>query len=198
VQERYATEQQLIGQIMGALQSAADQFGNSYESIFVDGLKTEQERYEFFRKQADAVAEMITTLNDPAAISAAASEYNANLMNAYNSLSEASQDAMRADILATTEQVGALVQDRLNMALENIEADGRADVPGSVGNVIEAATDRAMDNIRRTVTEAVEAVSQQQAETSRQSPALVNSLNLWAANLPENIRVQITGTEVAF
>jgi len=198
VQERYATEQQLIGQIMGALQSAADQFGNSYESIFVDGLKTEQERYDFFRRQADAVAEMITTLNDPAAISAAASEYNANLMNAYSSLSEASQDAMRAEILATTEQVGALVQDRLNMALENIEADGRADVPGSVGNVIEAATDRAMENIRQTVTEAVEAVSKQQVETSRQSTALVSSLNAWAAGLPASIRVEIVGSEVAF
>jgi hypothetical protein len=198
VQERYATEQQLIGQIMGALQTAADQFGNSYESIFVDGLKTEQARYEFFRKQAYAVAEMITTLNDPAAISAAATEYNKNLMNAYNSLSEASRDAMRADILATTEQVGLLVEDRLNMALAGIEADGNSDVPGSVANTIEAATERAMEAIRATITDAVETISQQQTETSRQSTDLVVRLNQWADGLPESIRVQLTGTEVSF
>jgi len=198
VVERYQTEADLIAQIMGALEASAARFSATYERIFVDGLKTEEDRYNYFRDQADALAETITTLNDPGEISAAAERYNRLLNEAYQQLGEGSRDIMRDEILSTIDEMQTLVDERLQASLGMVQADGDPETPGSVANTIQAATERSLADIRQAMSEAIDAVSQQQAETSRQSTALVNSLNLWAANLPENIRVQITGTEVAF
>ena len=201
VQERYATEQQLIGQIMGALQTAADQFGQSYESIFVDGLKTEQERYNYFRAQADAIAQTIQVLNDPAAISAAAGEYNRTLMAAYNALSEGSRDAMRADILATTDAVGDLVNERLNAALASINADSNASVPGSVGNAVEAAVTAAVADLQQAVIDAIAALAAQQQATASADADNTAAFGGWVQKLPNSIAVNVAiprGAEVTF
>ena len=201
VQERYATEQQLIGQIMGALQTAADQFGQSYQSIFVDGLKTEEERYNYFRAQADAIAKTIQTLNDPSAISAAAGEYNNALMAAYNALSTESRDAMRADILATTEAVGDLVNERLNAALASINADSNASVPGSVGNAVEAAVTAAVGDLQQAVIDAIAALASQQQATADADAQNTAAFGGWVQKLPGSIAVTVAiprGAEVAF
>lgn len=201
VQERYATEQQLIGQIMGALQTAADQFGQSYESIFVDGLKTEEERYNYFRAQADAIAQTITTLNDPSAISAAAGEYNKTLMQAYNSLSAESRDAMRADILSTDKAVGDLVAERLNAVLAGVNADNNANVPGSVGNAVQAAVTAAVGDLQKAVTDAIAALATQQQSTADADAQNTANFGGWVQALPGSINVNVAiprGAEVAF
>lgn len=201
VQERYATEQQLIGQIMGALQTAADQFGNSYQTIFVDGLKTEEERYNYFRAQADAVAQTITTLNDPTAISAAATQYNQLLMQAYNSLGAEARDAMRADILSTDKAVGDLVAERLNAVLSGINADNNASVPGSVGNAVEAAVTAGIDKLQAAVRDAVAALAAQQQSTATSDAENTAAFGGWVQKLPSSINVNVaipSGSEVAF
>lgn len=198
VQDRYQTEMELIGQIMGALESSANRFAATYESIFVDGLKTEEERYNYFRDQADALAETITTLNDPGEIAAAAERYDNLLKQAYQALGEGSRDIMRDEILSTLDEMQTLVDERLQASLDMVRADGDAGTPGSVANAIQAATERSLADIRQAMSEAIDAISQQQVETSRQSAALVSSLNAWAAGLPDSIRVQIVGSEVAF
>jgi len=189
---RYDTELELIGQIDSALQSVAASFNATIESIVVDGLETERERYEYFRQQADAVAQEILSLQDPAAIQQAAEQYNRLVGQAYQSLSEESRDLLRDDILATVTEMRELTAGLLE--------DLRGDVTGGddIGTVIRSETEQALRTLREAVQEAVEAVSQQQAETSRQSTQLVASLNAWAAALPDSIRVQIAGSEVAF
>ena len=193
--------QKLIGQIMGALQTAADQFGQSYQTIFVDGLKTEEERYNYFRAQADAVAQTITTLNDPTAISAAATQYNQLLMQAYNSLSAESRDAMRADILSTDKAVGDLVAERLNAVLSGINADNNASVPGSVGNAVEAAVTAGIDKLQAAVRDAVAALAAQQQSTATTDAENTAAFGGWVQKLPSSINVNVaipSGSEVAF
>lgn len=201
VQERYATEQQLIGQIMGALQTAADQFGQSYESIFVDGLKTEEERYNYFRAQADAIAQTMTTLTDPSAISAAATNYNQTMMQAYSSLSAESRDAMRADILSTVDAVGDLATERLNSALGAVNADNNANVPGSVANAVEAAVTAAVADLQQAVTDAIAALAAQQQSTASADADNTAAFGGWVQKLPGSINVNVAvprGAEVAF
>lgn len=190
--ERYDTELQLIGQIDSALQSVAASFNATIESIVVDGLESERERYEYFRAQADAVAQEILGLQDPAAIQQAAENYNRLVGQAYQSLSEESRDLLRDDILKTVTDMRELTTGLLE--------DLRGDVTGGgdVGAVIRSETEQALRTLREAVQAAVDAVAQQQQETSRQSTQLVAALNQWAANLPESIRVQIAGSEVAF
>lgn len=190
--ERYDTELQLIGQIDSALQSVAASFNATIESIVVDGLESERERYEYFRAQADAVAQEILGLQDPAAIQQAAENYNRLVGQAYQSLSEESRDLLRDDILKTVTDMREITTGLLE--------DLRGDVTGGgdVGAVIRSETEQALRTLREAVQAAVDAVAQQQQETSRQSTQLVAALNQWAANLPESIRVQIAGSEVAF
>ncbi|MFZ5653164.1 MAG: hypothetical protein ACOY42_02005 [Pseudomonadota bacterium] len=205
VQDRYQTELQLIGQIMGALESSAARFSATYESIFIDGLKTEEERYNYFRDQADALAETITTLNDPGEIAAAAERYDALLKQAYQALGEGSRDAMRGEILHAIDEMQSLVQDKLQSALDAVQADGDTGTPGSVANAIQGATEAAIEQLRDTMAESIRAMAdQQQAAASAQQRAAdqqfaaSNQFAAWVSRLPSTIRVNVsTGSEVA-
>lgn len=205
VQDRYQTEMELIGQIMGALESSASRFAATYESIFIDGLKTEEERYNYFRAQADAIAETITTLNDPGEIDAAAERYDNLLKQAYQALGEGSRDAMRDEILQTIDEVSALVEQRLQSALDAVAADGDAGTPGSVASAVQGATEAAIAQLRDTMAASIEAMARQQeaAASAQQRAADVQlaaagQFGAWVARLPSSIQVQLTGSEVAF
>lgn len=207
VQDRYQTELQLIGQIMGALEASAARFAATYESIFVDGLKTEEERYNYFRGQADALAKTITTLTDPGEIAQAAEHYNSLLQQAYQALGEGSRDAMRAEILRTVEEMRALVEGRLQAALDAVEADGDVGTPGSVANAIQGATESAIQQLRDTMAASIEAMArQQEAAAAAQQRAADQQLSAatqfgaWVARLPGSIVVNVSagGSEVAF
>lgn len=189
---RYDTELQLIGQIESALQSVQQSFDRTIESIFVDGLETEQQRYEYFRAQADQVATEILKLSDPAQIQAAAERYNQLVGQAYQSLGEESRDLLRDDILATISGMRDLTTELLEGVKQDVASGG------DVGEVIRSETQQALQALRQAVQEAVATVAQQQAESARQGTQLVGSLNQWAANLPASIQVQLTGSEVAF
>lgn len=205
VQDRYQTEMELVGQIMGALESSANRFAATYQSIFVDGLKTEEERYNYFRAQADAIAETITTLNDPGEIAAAAERYDNLLKQAYQALGEGSRDAMRDEILQTIDEVSALVEQRLQSALDAVAADGDAGTPGSVASAVQGATEAAIAQLRDTMAASIEAMArQQEAAASAQQRAAdmqlaaAGQFGAWVARLPSSIQVQLTGSEVAF
>lgn len=204
VQERYQTELQLIGQIMGALESTSARFAATYESIFVDGLKTEEERYNFFRDQADALAQTITTLNDPGEIAEAAERYNSLLQQAYQALGEGSRDAMRDEILKTVVEMQALVEDKLQSALDAVQADGDTGTPGSAANAIQGATETAIAQLRDTMAESIQAMADQQqaAAVAQQSAAAqqlaaANQFGAWVSRLPSSIQVSVVGSEVS-
>lgn len=190
--QRYDTELQLIGQIESALQSVQASFDATIESIFLDGLKTEQERYEYFRQQADSLAESILSLNDPAQIQAAAQRYNQLVMQAYQRLGEESRDLMREDILATVTEM----RDLTSGLLEGVKGDVTSG--GGVADTIRNETQAALRELQAAVREAVDTIARQQAESARQEAQLMTDLQRWATSLPSNIRVAISGSEVAF
>ncbi len=190
---RYNTELQLIGQIESALLATQKSFDSTIQSIFIDGLKTEQDRYEYFRQQADSVAEQVLSLTDPAQIQAAVSEYNQLVSQAYQALGDESKDLLRDDIIATVQEMRDLTTGMLEELKQDVAGGGE-----DIGAVIRSETQQALQQLRQAVQDAVNAVAQQQQETSRQSSQLVSSLNGWAASLPSSIVVQITGSETAF
>lgn len=191
---RYDTEMQLIGQIESALLATQASFDATIQSIFVDGLKTEQERYEFFRRQADDVAEQVLSLTDPAQIQAAVAEYNQLVGQAYQALGEESKDLLRDDILATVQEMKDLTTDLLEGVKQDVAGGGGDDI----GTVIRSETQQALQQLRQAVQEAVDTIARQQAETARQGAQLVGAINQWAVNLPTNIQVLLTGSEVSF
>lgn len=203
--ERYQTELALVAQINDALKSTSAMFAQSFETIFVSGLKTEEARYNYFRDQADEIARTLTTLTDPAAIAQAAEQYNARLMQAFSALGEGAQDAMRDEILRTVTEVEQMVQQRLDTALSMVESDGDAGVPGSTSNAVEAAIQSATAQMRDAMVAAIDnwiaqqrnvAVDQQNAAGTMQGAA--NAFGAWARNLPSSIVVDVSGREVAF
>ena len=203
--ERYQTELALVAQIHDALQSTSAMFAQSFEAIFVSGLKTEEARYNYFRDQADEIARTLTTLTDPAAISQAAEQYNARLMQAFNALGEGAQDAMRDEILRTVTEVEQLVQSRLDTALSMVDSDSDADVPGSTANAVEAAIQSATTQMRDAMVAAIDgwiaqqrnvAIDQQNAAGTMQGAA--DTFGSWARNLPSSFTVDLSGNEVTF
>lgn len=203
--ERYQTELALVAQINDALKSTSAMFAQSFETIFVSGLKTEEARYNYFRDQADEIARTLTTLTDPAAIAQAAEQYNARLMQAFSALGEGAQDAMRDEILRTVTEVEQMVQQRLDTALSMVESDGDAGVPGSTSNAVEAAIQSATAQMRDAMVAAIDnwiaqqrnvAIDQQQAAGTMQGAA--NAFGAWAGSLPSRITVELAGSEVAF
>ena len=189
---RYDTELQLIGQIESALQSVQQSFERTIESIFIDGLETEQQRYEYFRAQADQVATEILKLSDPAQIQAAAERYNQLVGQAYQSLGDESRDLLRDDILATISDMRDLTTELLEGVKQDVASGG------DVGEVIRSETQQALQALRQAVQEAVATVAQQQAESARQGAQLVGSLSQWAAGLPTSFVINVPGSEVAF
>lgn len=189
---RYDTELQLIGQIESALQSVQQSFERTIESIFIDGLETEQQRYEYFRAQADQVATEILKLSDPAQIQAAAERYNQLVGQAYQSLGEESRDLLRDDILSTITDMRDLTTELLEGVKQDVSGGG------GVGEVIRSETQQALQALRQAVQDAVATVAQQQAESARQGAQLVGSLSQWAAGLPTSFVINVPGSEVAF
>ena len=91
---------------LGAIaQNITSMFGSTYESILLDGIKSEGERYDYFRSQADSIADLMTRIVDPREMEAAMSRYNALVGSAYGALSEENQDAMREGLLDTIQAV---------------------------------------------------------------------------------------------
>ncbi len=205
VQERYQVEMQLIGEIVGYMESVSDAFSSTFESIFVDGLKTEEERYNYYRDQADALAATISDITDPAELAAVADEYNALLNNAYNALSDGSQDLMREDILTTLTAVNDAIEQQLQAALDAIESDADTGQAGSTANVVNEQVTAILDEMHTTITAALSEAGADQAVAARNQQsaadtmtAAVANMGQWVSALPGsfNFTIDVTMPEV--
>lgn len=173
--------------------AVSDMFADSYQRIFLDGLKGEQERYDYFKAQADAIADSIQTLTDPEAIRAAAAQYNQLLGQAYGSLSGDSQDQMRGDFLATIEAMSQFTQDLLAVAPANL-AEEEAAAMDLRRSMAELAEQQRLAEIQRQETDA--ALRAGLADMAASLQASVQGFGSFVTQLPGNINLSVTLPEV--
>lgn len=191
VQQRYATEIALIGQVMGALQQIDGIFAGTIEGIRLDLMSGNDERYAYFEQQIERLAGSLATMTDPGQILDTLKQIDALAGRSYGLLDDTQKAAIGEDIIGFLDQVQADADARLNALLTTVQAD-KANEAGTVANAITVALDGASAKMTAEL-EAVFAKQQQAADTLA---GAANNFAGWVNYLPGSINVTLQTSEV--
>ena len=134
LQQRYQMELQYLAAIDAAQQSVTATLGKSIEAIRLSQM-TDQQRYEYQKQQAEALAASLATMTDPAQITQTVNEINRLTMAAWNSLS----DEQKAQVAGGFEEFLGSVDERANAQLDK----AREEVQKEHDTLVQAYTDMA-------------------------------------------------------
>ena len=170
----------------------AGMFASTYERIMLDGMKSDQERYDYFKSQADAISDAMDHIADPAVIKSMMQDYDRILNEAYRSLSAESQDIMREDILKTLR----LVEDK-SLDLIN-SAPGNSQQQQVVETLAQSVTDLSAQQ-KQNAADQKQTNAQLQAslqDIANQLSGVVAQFGGYVQAMPGSFNVQITIPEV--
>lgn len=191
VQQRYATEIALIGQVMGALQQIDGIFAGTIEGIRLDLMGGNDERYAYFEQQIERLAGSLATMTDPGQILDTLKQIDTLAGRSYGLLDDTQKATIGEDIIGFLDQVQADADARLNALLSTVQADKQNEA-GTVANAIQTALDGASSKMTAEL-EAVFAKQQQAADTLNNA---ANQFGGWVNYLPSTINVTFAASEV--
>jgi hypothetical protein len=191
VQQRYATEIALIGQVMGALQQIDGIFAGTIEGIRLDLMSGNDERYAYFEQQIERLAGSLATMTDPGQILDTLKQIDTLAGRSYGLLDDTQKATIGEDIIGFLDQVQADADARLNALLSTVQADKQNEA-GTVANAIQTALDGASSKMTAEL-EAVFAKQQQAADTLNNA---ANQFGGWVNYLPSTINVTFAASEV--
>jgi len=191
VQQRYATEIALIGQVMGALQQIDGIFAGTIEGIRLDLMSDNGQRYSYFEQQIETLAASIGSLTDAGAIIDTLKQIDALAGRSYGLLDDQGKAANGQDIIGFLDQVQADADARLNVLLSSVSAD-KANEAGTVANAIQTSLDAASAKM---VTQLEAVFTKQQAAADTLAGA-ANNFAGWVNYLPGSINVTLQTAEV--
>lgn len=191
VQQRYATEIALIGQVMGALQQIDGIFAGTIEGIRLDLMSDNGQRYAYFEQQIETLAASIGSLTDAGAIIDTLKQIDALAGRSYGLLDDQGKAANGADIIGFLDQVQADADARLNVLLSSVSADKQNEA-GTVANAIQTSLDAASAKM---VTQ-LEAVFVKQQAAADTLAGAANNFAGWVSYLPGSINVTLATSEV--
>lgn len=195
VQQRYATEIALIGQVMGALQQIDGVFASTIEGIKLDLMGGNDERYAYFENQIEMLTDSLGSMSDPGQILDTLKQIDQLAGRSYGLLDDTQKQSIGQEIIGYLEEAEAIGTKRLESVLDSVSAD-KVNEPGTVGNAIVTAMDQANGKMI-TQLEAVfakGAADQQAAANTLQAAA--GQFGQWVAYLPGTINVTLAGSEV--
>ena len=167
LQQRYQMELKYLAQIDAAQRSVTATLGQSIEAIRLSQM-TDKQRYDYQKRQAEALASALADMTDPARITETVNEINRLTMAAWNSLA----DAQKAQVAGGFEQFLSAVEERANAQLDKARESLRAEHDA----LVQAYTDMAA--AARDLASAVGATQagDQAVDASNDATAIINSL----------------------
>lgn len=179
--ERYATEQQLVNQISGAMSSLGAMFAGSAEQMQLSVMDA-QAKSNYFVDQANSLQLQMEAATDPARIEELARSYNEASNNAWANLDDTQRKLMLDSYLANTEQVNHLVQDKLGRTLDEITQDSKNELPALIAQAVE--------NAMTAFVAAQQAVADAQAAAANTMQSAANTMQT-VADKPVNVKVDV-------
>lgn len=179
--ERYATEQQLVNQISGAMSSLGTMFAGSAEQMNLSVMDSQQ-KSNYWVDRANSLQSQMEAATDPAKIESLARQWNEASNNAWASLDNTQRTIMLDSYLADTERTSNMVQTKLGKTLDDILQTSETELPA----LIAAAVGDAMTAF--VAAQAVVAAAQAAAANTMQSAA--NTMQT-VADKPVNVKVDV-------
>lgn len=179
--ERYATEQQLVDQISGAMSSLGAMFAGSAEQMQLSVMDA-QAKSNYFVDQANSLQLQMEAATDPAKIEDLAKQYNDASNNAWANLDNTQRTIMLDSYLENTEQVNTLVQDKLGRTLDEITRDSKNELPALIAQAVE--------NAMTAFVAAQQAVADAQAAAANTIQSAANTMQA-VADKPVNVKVDV-------
>lgn len=169
--EEAAKAAQKMAETQKAIDSVTGSFSGLRETITLDQLGTDENKYGYFKAQADSLTRMLPQLQDQEAIARAVNEIQSLTSRAYGSL-DAEQKVEMGDeflqYLSKTEDLALKSIERANK--DQADATGKAvgdAVAKEVGRIVDAITRLASDSgeLSRETVEAIRRLSTQTGNT---------------------------------
>jgi hypothetical protein len=122
----YQSTVQLLSGMIQAKQAMSSMFGDTKESI-ERAVLDPQQLYERLRTQTQALYDQLANATDPADITRLASQINQNVNDAFGMLSPDQQKQSADDYLQRLDDVDALAQQRMDIAMQAVQDQAAAD-----------------------------------------------------------------------
>lgn len=133
--ERYATEQQLVDQISGAMSTLPAMFAGSAEQMRLSVMST-QEKSNYFVDQANSLEAQLMSATDPAKIEELARKYNDAANNAWANLDETQRAANLDQYTSNLDEINAITTEKLGKSLDEIITTSGTDLPALIATAV--------------------------------------------------------------
>ncbi len=191
VQQRYATEIALIGQVMGALQQIDGVFASTIEGIKLDLMGGNDERYAYFENQIEMLTDSLGSMSDPGQILDTLKQIDQLAGRSYGLLDDTQKQSIGQEIIGYLEEAEAIGTQRLEAVLDSVSADKQNEA-GTVANAVQVSIDAASAKM----VAQLDAVFVKQQAAADTLAGAANNFAGWVNYLPGSINVTLQTSEV--
>ena len=155
--EHYQNQVSLLASLNAASADVAAQFESTFRSIEYQALGSDEARYDYLRDEADRYLDVISTLIDPAEITATAGRLNQTINQAFGLLDPSQQAQYAPEFMQYTRDADAFVQDRITQVSDQVIDTGKSQIE-QVATATTEAIGRAVEVMVEQLRDAGEAI----------------------------------------
>lgn len=189
LQARYQTEIQLLGQVMGLLESIPNTFSSFREQITLDQLATPEAQYNYFKSQFDQAGAALQTASSPEEVQRLLGILNTSGNRAYNLLTDEQKLAQGGDFLTALNNAETTATGRANAFVDTIKESAN-----EIKGAIEVGLGKANEVM---LTELENIFARQRAADAENAASLNSAASAFNAGTTVTVNVNSGGRLVA-